>query len=77
MEKDNKELVKSTKSIDDSKLSKTTDTPPKNWNEGKTSSTGYSITEKGLNRLTDVINEVPTRYGMVLIKILQEELQKN
>jgi hypothetical protein len=72
MEKDNKELVKSTKSIDDSKLSRTTDIPP-----GKTASTGYSITEKGLNRLTDVINEVPTRYGMVLIKILQEELQKN
>lgn len=40
------------------------------------STSGYFITEKGLNRITDVINEVPTRYGMVLIKILQEELQR-
>lgn len=61
-----------TKNISKSEIS--TEAYDKRVSESKIS--GYFITEKGLTKLTDVINEVPTKYGMVLIKVLQEELEK-
>jgi hypothetical protein len=39
-------------------------------------STGYYISVESLQKMASIIDEIPTRYGVHLLKVLQEELRK-